>query len=118
MEVLIFFVISLVLNGSLPLWLSWWIIIPINFLLVFPFRINRSLGFWLGGCAPAFVWLGYSLWLSIQNNHILIPRLSEVLTLPHPVLYFVVVFFVPFLVGGLSSLTGVSVKKFFFTNVS
>lgn len=118
MESLVFFIIAFILNSILPFWLPWWIIVPINFLLVFPFRISKGLGFWLGGCAAAFTWLSYSIWLSVQNNHVLIPRLAEVLTLPHPILYFVVVFFVPFLAGGLSSFTGILIKNFFFTNVS
>ena len=76
------------------------------------------MAFWLGGFAAGISWLGYSLWLSHENNHVLAPRLTKVLTFPHPVLLFVAVFFIPFLVGGFASVAGVSFKNFFQTNAS
>lgn len=114
MESLIYFIVSIVLNSFLPIWLPWWVIFPVNFLLVFPFRLNKAIAFWLGGFAPAIGWVGFSLFLSFENNHVLVPRLASVLTLPHPVLFFVLVFLIPFLVGAFSTLSGVLFKKFFF----
>lgn len=112
MEALIFFIFSLVFNALVPIWLPWWVIVPIHLLLTVSLRLSRALAFWLGGISPAIVWLGYSIWLSFQNDHILVPRLAQVLMLPHPVLYFGIVFIVPFLVGGFSALIGVLLKNF------
>ena len=118
MEALVYFFIALIANGVLPVWLPWWILIFANFLLVLPFRLGKSLGFWLGGFASGIAWLSYSLWLSHKNEHILAPRLTKVLSLPHPILLFLLVFLVPFLMGGLSSLSGILFKKNLQTNVS
>jgi len=117
-EALVFFLACLVANSILPLWLPWWILVVVNFFLPFPITLSKSMAFWLGGFSAGFSWLGYSLWLSSENEHILAPRLTKLLTLPHPILLFLVIFFIPFLLGGLSSTTGVMTKKFFFLNAN
>jgi hypothetical protein len=115
-EALIYFIVCLVGNGLLPLWLPWWIIVPINFFFVFPFRFGKGIAFWLGGFASGTAWLAYSLWLSNENQHILAPRLTKLLTLPHPILLFTLIFLLPFVLGGVSSMTGIMFKNFFKTN--
>jgi hypothetical protein len=117
LEALVYFIATLLFNALLPVWLDWWIIVPINILLAIPFRLSRSLGFWLGGFSSGLSWLGCALWLSNQNQHILAPRLTQLLKLPHPILLFALIFILPFLLGGLSGMTGTMIKKFFRTNV-
>jgi len=115
---LLYFVGCLLGNFLFPFWLSWWIIVPFNILLALPLNVSKGLAFWLGGFASGFSWLGYSLWLSSENEHILAPRLTKILQLPHPILLFSLIFFIPFFVGGISSMTGVMTKKFFFRNAN
>jgi hypothetical protein len=112
MEALVFFLILVVGNAILPLFSPWWILAPVCFLCTFPFRLGKGLGFWLAGFASGFTWLGYALWISHFNEHLLAKSLTQVLMLPHPVLLFFSVFFIPFLVGGLSALTGILFKQF------
>lgn len=116
MEILLYFFLVLVLNSILPVWLPWWILLLINLMAVFPFRLGKLSAFFVGGTSAGLSWLTYSLWVSHQNEHILAPRLTKVLSLPHPVLLFLIVFLIPFLLGGLASVTGVSFKKFVQTN--
>lgn len=118
MEALIFFVIVLVSNSVLPLFLPWWILVPANILATFPFRLTKGLGFWLGGFASGLVWLGASLWISHSNGHILAQRLTKLLMVPHPVLLFGVEFLIPFLLGGIAALTGIHFKKFITSNAN
>jgi hypothetical protein len=118
MEALIFFVIVLVSNSVLPLFLPWWILVPANILASFPFRLTNGIGFWLGGFGSGLVWLGASLWISGINGHILAQRLSKLFMIPHPVLLFGVEFLIPFLLGGIASLTGIHFKKFITSNAN
>jgi len=118
MEALIFFILIIFGNAVLPIFLDWWILVPCNILMTLPFKLGKGLGFWLGGFGSGFVWLGSSLWISHSNGHILAQRLTKILMLPHPVLLFVVVFFIPFFLGGFSALTGILFKKFITTNAN
>jgi hypothetical protein len=115
-EALLFFLILLIGNSVLPVLLPWYIIVPINFFAVFPFKLKNSLAFWLAGFASGLVWLFYSLWISHNNQHILAQRLTKVIMLPFPVMLFMAEFFIPFFVGGISALTGSLFKKFITTN--
>lgn len=117
MEALAYFIATFLLNGILPFWLPWYVFVPVNLLLAIPLRLSQSLAFWLGGFSAGIGWLAYSLWLSHANQHILAPRLTQLLKLPHPILLFTLIFALPFLLGGLSGMTGVMIKKFFKTNV-
>jgi len=117
-EALIYFSACLLVNSILPIWLPWWILVPVNLFFTFPFAIPKGISFWLGGFASGFSWLGYSLWLSAENEHILAPRITKLLMLPHPILLFSVIFLIPFLIGGISAMTGVMTKKFFFSNAN
>jgi hypothetical protein len=92
--------------------------VPINLFMAFPLNLKKGIAFWLGGFASGISWLGYSLWLSSNNNHILAPRLTKLLTLPHPILLFTIIFFIPFFLGGFSSVTGVITKKFLIFNAN
>ncbi len=116
MEALVFLVIVLLGNSILPVFLPWWILVPCNLLAVLPFRLGKGLGFWLGGFGSGLVWLGSALWISHGNGHILAQRLTKILMLPHPVLLFGAVFLIPFLLGGISAMTGILFKKFIFTH--
>lgn len=111
-----YLVLTLVMNAVLPIWADWWIIVPINLILALPFRLSKSLGFWLGGFSAGISWLVCSLWISNQNAHILAPRLTQLLKLPHPILLFALIFFLPFILGGFSGMTGSMIKKFIKSN--
>jgi hypothetical protein len=111
-ESLIFFVLILIGNSLLPIVLPWWILIPFNFLATLPFRLSKGWGFWLAAFGTGSVWLTLTLWISHHNDHLLARRLTDLMALPYPVLLFAVVFFIPFLVGGIASLAGISFKQF------
>jgi hypothetical protein len=116
-EALAYFVATLLLNSFLPFWLPWYMIVPVNLFLTLPFRLSKAKAFWLGGFSAGIPWLVYSLWLSNENEHILAPRLTQLLMLPHPILLFALLFLLPFLLGAISGMTGVMIKFFFKTNV-
>jgi hypothetical protein len=111
-EVLLFFLLSAILNGFLPVYLPWWVFIPVNFLLAVFFRMGGKLSFWTGGLASGLVWLVYSVFISNANGHILAERTSLILQLPHPALLFAALFSLAFFLGGLAALAGVQFRNF------
>lgn len=116
MEILIFFVIILIGNIGLPLFLPWWIIVPFNMLASLPFRLRPAQAFWLGGIASGLVWLSWSFIQSAQNQHILAEKLWQILKLGHPSVLFLFEFLLPFLLGGISCMSSIQFKQFRQTN--
>ena len=112
MEVLVFCLLILIGNAALPIFLPWWIIIPYNILATIPFRIRPVQAFWLGGSISGLVWLSWSLFLSIKNQHILADKLWQILHLGHPAVLFAAEFLLPFLLGGIACMASVQFKQF------
>ena len=77
-----------------------------------PFRISAKSAFWFGGFATGLVWLLGSFLLSSANQHILAGRITKVLGFEHMAVLFLAEFLLPFLLGGIACMTGISFKKF------
>ena len=105
------FLIILILSFAAAYFLPWWTVAIIAFLAAFFVGKTTRGSFWSGFGGVFFVWAILVLFKSIPNNNMLAARVSKLFHLPHWILILLVTAIVGGLVGGLSALSGIMVKK-------
>jgi hypothetical protein len=103
--------IALVATAA-QLFFSWWVIIPIVFLLELLIGKADSTKFFSGFYGIAIPWMIYAGYLDYHNSSILSARILEMFSLPpYGFVLVVITGLVGGLVGGFSSLVGGWVKQ-------
>ncbi len=106
---LIIFFLSL-LSGFI---FTWWAAAIVAFVTAVFVGKTAGQAFWSGFFALALVWLLLALFKSIPNDHILANRVAEMVHLPGWLWVLLVTTLIGGLVGGLSSLSGLLIKRVF-----
>ncbi len=105
------FVVSILLMGALSaaacLFFPWWSIAVVCFVVAVCIPQPHWVSFCTGFLSLFIVWAGLSYWISDQNNHILAHRVSIlILKKDSPLGLILLTGFIGGIVGGLSALTG------------
>ena len=108
------FLIILILSFASSYFLPWWAAAIIAFIAAFVIGKTSTRSFWSGFGAVFIVWTVLALFKSIPNDNILASRVIQLFPLPHWwVLLLLIAALIGGLVGGLSALSGVLLKKAF-----
>lgn len=106
---MLFIVIALLVFITQSIFTHWWLIIVDSFAAALFFGRSAWGAFFSGLLAVGLVWLGQSYYLDLQNEHLLITKISQLFKLT-PELLFAVTAGVGGLVGGFSALSGYSLR--------
>ena len=102
------FMLLLVLLLLTPFW--WWIIIlPLGFGLLF--LDSGWKGFLTGMTASGVLWFSTSLILWLTNSRIIAGRIADLLKVGSPLLLVLITGILAAIVGGISGMTGVMMRK-------
>lgn len=102
------FVLTLISSLFLP----WWCIPIAGFLsgiLHYPQKYKSAFG--IGFICVAVIWVGVSLYFTVQNEFILVGRIQNMLSLPHKSFVFLLQALIGGLMGGLACASGLAFMK-------
>ena len=105
------FLIILILSFASGYFLPWWVVAIAAFLAAFFIGKTSGQSFWSGFGAVFIVWTVLALFKSIPNDHILAKRVAMMFQLPNWILLLLITALIGGLVGGMSALSGVLLKK-------
>lgn len=105
----IIFILCLATSYVLP----WWAIAIIAFGAAVYAGYRQAQAFWSGFGAVFCVWVIIALFKSIPNNHMLATRVAALFGAPHWLVLLGVTALIGGLLGGLSALSGLYVKRVF-----
>lgn len=107
------FILILILTLISGFITPWWAICIISFVMALYAGKKPAQAFWSGFGAVFIVWTVLALVKSIPNDHLLAGRMATLFHLPHWTLLLFVVSLVGGLVGGMSALSGLLVRRLF-----
>lgn len=93
--------------------LPWWVACIGAFAGALFLGSTSAKAFWSGFAGLGLAWLALALLKSFPNDHILAGRVAQLFHLPHWSLVLVVTILIGGLVGGMSALSGLMVKRVF-----
>jgi hypothetical protein len=109
------FLVILILSFAVSYFLPWWIAAVIAFLAAFILGKTSVRSFWSGFAALFVSWAAIALIKTTPNDNMLASRVAHLLQLPDWIWLLLVTALVGGLVGGMSALSGVLLKKAFKT---
>lgn len=101
--------ILLMMLGSFAvcLFFPWWSIAIVCLCVSIFIPQKRGISFLSGMSSLFFLWFGWSLWISTNNNHILAQRVSLlILKIDNPILLCFITGMIGGIIGGMAALTG------------
>jgi len=107
------FLIILILSFASGYFLPWWVVAIAAFLAALFIGKTSGQSFWSGFSAVFIGWTVLALFKSIPNDHILAKRVAGLFQLPNWWLLLLITALIGGLVGGMSALSGVLLKKAF-----
>lgn len=107
------FLIIFILTFASGFVFTWWVGAIIAFVAALITGKTAGRSFWAGFLAIALAWTLLALFKSIPNDHMLAGRVAVMLQLPGWIWVLVVTCLIGGLVGGMSALSGVLVKRAF-----
>ncbi len=105
------FLIILILSFISGFFLPWWLVAIMAFLAALFLGKTSRQSFWSGFGGVSAAWIILALLKSIPNDNMLAKRVAQLFQLPHWILILLVTALIGGLVGGLSALSGVLLKK-------
>lgn len=93
--------------------LPWWAACIFSFAAAWFLGKTSGQAFWSGFAGLGIAWLALALLKSFPNEHVLASRVAQLFHLPHWLLLLAVTVIIGGLVGGMSALSGLLVKKVF-----
>ncbi len=106
-------VIILILSLASGFFLPWWIVAIIAFLAALFLGKTSGQSFWSGFGGVFFAWAILALIKSIPNDNMLAQRVAKLFQLPNWILILLITALIGGIVGGMSALSGILVKKVF-----
>jgi hypothetical protein len=93
--------------------LPWWVACILAFIAAWFFGKTSGRTFIAGFAALALAWTALALLKSIPNDHLLATRVAKMFQLPYWWLLLIVTALIGGVVGGMSALSGLLVKRVF-----
>ena len=109
MLLLIILILCLISAYFLP----WWMIAIISFVAAFLVGKTSRQSFWSGFGGVFIAWAILALLKSLPNDNILATRVAHLFQLPNWILILLITALIGGLVGGVSALSGMLMKKVF-----
>ncbi|QTE37317.1 hypothetical protein J3L18_30150 [Mucilaginibacter gossypii] len=109
---MLFFII-LILSFASGYFLPWWIVAVISFLTALFIGTTAKSSFWQAFIAVLMVWIVLALFKSIPNDHIMATRIAHLFHLPDWGYILALTGILGGLVGGMSALSGLLLKRAF-----
>lgn len=109
---MLFFII-LILTFAGGYFLPWWVVAIAAFLPALFIGKTPAKSFLAGFAAVFVVWAAMALFKSIPNDNMLAKKVATLMQLPNWILLLVITALLGGLVGGMSALSGVLVKRAF-----
>ncbi|ASU33493.1 hypothetical protein [Mucilaginibacter xinganensis] len=109
---MLFFIILILTFGS-GYFLPWWVIAIASFLPALFIGKTAAKSFWSGFAAVFIVWTILALFKTIPNDNILAKHVATLFQLPNWILLLLITALIGGIVGGMSALSGVLLKKAF-----
>ena len=107
------FLIILILSLTSGFFLPWWMVAIIAFLATLFLGKTSGISFWSGFGGVFIAWTILALLKTIPNDNMLVKRVTQLFQLPNWILILLISALIGGLVGGMSALSGVLVKKAF-----
>ncbi|NCD71269.1 hypothetical protein [Mucilaginibacter agri] len=107
------FVIIFIVTFASGFLFTWWAAAIIAFVATFYAGRTPGQSFWSGFSAVALVWGIHALLKSVPNDHILASRVATMVHLPNWIYLLIVTMIIGGLLGGMSALSGLLVKRAF-----
>lgn len=107
------FLIILILSLVSGYFLPWWLVAVIAFLAALFLGKTSGQSFWSGFGGVFVAWAIIALIKSIPNDNILAQRVAKLFQLPNWILILLITAVIGGLVGGMSALSGILIKKAF-----
>jgi hypothetical protein len=107
------FIIILILSLIAGFITPWWVAAIIAFVTALYAGKKPAQAFWSGFAAVFIVWVVLALFKSVPNNHVLASRVAVLFHLPGWTILLILTSLIGGLVGGMSALSGVLVRKAF-----
>ncbi|HVW13230.1 MAG TPA: hypothetical protein VHB54_05400 [Mucilaginibacter sp.] len=107
------FILILILTVISGYFLPWWFAAVIAFVIAFILGKKPGRTFWLGFAALFVAWAIMALLKSVPNSNTLATRVAHLFQLPNWVVLLIVTAFIGGLVGGMSALSGILLRKAF-----
>jgi hypothetical protein len=106
------FLIVLILSFASGYFLPWWVVAIAAFLTALIIGKTPLQSFWSGFAAIFIGWTVLALFKSIPNDHILASKVVQLFPLPHNWIWLLLITaIIGGLVGGMSALSGVLLKR-------
>jgi hypothetical protein len=107
------FLIILILSFAGGYFLPWWVIAIAAFIAAYFAGKKPLRSFFAGFFAVFIAWIVLALFKSIPNDHILDKRVAHLFQLPNWLWILLLTGFIGGLVGGMSALSGILLRKAF-----
>ncbi len=107
------FLIILILTIAGGYFLPWWVIALAAFIPSLFLGKTRARTFWSGFGAVLIAWTATALLKTIPNDNILAKRVATLFQLPNWILLLAVTALIGGIVGGMSALSGILLKRAF-----
>lgn len=107
---MLFFII-LILTFASGYFLPWWVVAIAAFIPALFVGTTPARSFWAGFAGVFIVWAILALFKSIPNDNILATRVAALFHLPNWILLLLVTALIGGIVGGMSALSGVLLKR-------
>lgn len=107
---MLFFII-LILTFAGGYFLPWWVVAIAAFLPALFIGKTPAKSFFAGFSAVFIVWTAMAFFKTVPNDNMLAKRVATLMQLPNWILLLIVTALVGGLVGGMSALSGVLVKR-------
>lgn len=107
---MLFFII-LILTFAGGYFLPWWVVAIAAFLPALFIGKTPAKSFFAGFSAVFIVWAAMAFFKTVPNDNMLAKRVATLMQLPNWILLLIVTALVGGLVGGMSALSGVLVKR-------
>ncbi|SDS30678.1 hypothetical protein SAMN05216490_0917 [Mucilaginibacter mallensis] len=105
------FLIILILSYAAGFFMPWWVAAIVAFLAALWIGKTPGRSFWSGFFGVAFVWVALALFKTVPNDHILATRVAHMFTLPGWGYLLALTAVIGGLVGGMSALSGILVRR-------
>jgi hypothetical protein len=109
---MLFFIILILTFGS-GYFLPWWVVAIAAFLPALFIGKTPARSFLSGFSAVFIVWTILALFKSVPNDHILVKKVATLFQLPNWILLLLITALIGGIVGGMSALSGVMLKRVF-----
>ena len=106
---LFIFILAFVAQFFLP----WWSMMLVAFLFSFLFGMNGTRTFFAGALACGLTWLIYALFIQLTNGDLMTNRMAALFHLPSFAWFFLIVFFIAAITGGVASWAGWTLRTLF-----